>query len=246
MSILVYVIVLLVLLVMVIASARARVFQLRRIAAYNSVPLTVGEAVESDRTIHVSMGSSAVRDISTISAVASSELLYYFAERAALGDRPPLVTLSDPVTLTLALNTVRRAFKARNVMNKYRTTMVRWYPQGPLSMAYAAGAGAAMLDEEVSTNLLIGRFGPELMLIAESALRYDRFLIAQSDQIDGQAVAYAVSDAPLIGEELYAGGAYLFRSPLYIGGAVTQDVMRYIVIALIIGLVVLASLGTRF
>src|SRR5262249_40634049 len=153
--------------------------------------LIVGEAVESDRTVHISMGSSALRDVSTISAVASSELLYYFSERAALGDRPPLVTLSDPVTLTLALNTVRRAFRARGVMSKYRTTMVRWYPQGPLSLAYAAGAGAALLDEEVSTNLLVGRFGPELMLIAENALRYDRYLMAQSDQIDGQAVAYA-------------------------------------------------------
>jgi hypothetical protein len=246
MGILVYVIILLVLVITVIAATRARSIPLRRINAYGIMPITVGEAVESDKAVHMSFGSSAVRDTTTLSAVASSEVLYHLAERAVVADRPPLVTMSDPVTLALGQDTLRKAFKARDALKRYSSTMARWYPQGPVSMAYAAGVGAAMLDEQVSTNILVGRYGPELMLIAENALRYDRTVFAQSDQINGQAIAYTVSESPLIGEELYVGGAYLGRQPITVGGVVAQDIMRFLVIAMIVALFVLATLGATF
>ena len=246
MNVLVYVIVLFAVLVTVIAAARSRIFQLRRIAAYHAMPLLVGEAVETGKAVHVSFGGSGVRDTTTISALATAEILYYLAERAALSDRPTVVTLSDPVTLGLAQDTLRRAYKTRDALRKYRSRLARWYPQGPLSLAFAAGAGEAILDEAVSVNVLLGRFGPEMMLVAENAIRYDRAVIAQSDQIEGQAVAYAVSDVPLIGEELYAGSAYLGRTASQIGGVVAQDVLRYIVIATIIGLAILSLTGANF
>jgi hypothetical protein len=238
-SMLVYGVLLLVLVVMFFGSTLARRINLRRIPAYTAMPLTVGEAVESDMAIHVSYGSSAVRDASTISAIAVSEVLYHLVERAAVADKPALVTMSDPVTLALGQDTLRRAYNARDALRKYRPTLARWYPQGPNSLAFAAGVGAAMLDESISTNVLAGRFGSELMLMAENAIRYDRFLIAHSDNIFGQSIAYVVSDSPLIGEELYAGGAYLGRGSLQIGGVVTQDVLRYIIITIIIGMAIL-------
>ncbi len=246
MNVLIYVIVLFAILVMVLAATRARSVQLRRVPALSAMPSMVGEAVESGRALHVSFGGSAVRDPTTISALATGEILYYLAERAALSDKPTLVTLSDPVTLALGQDTLRRAYKARAALPRYRSTLTEWYPQGPLSLAFAAGAGEAILTQDAMTNIFLGQFGPEMMLLAENAIRYDRQIIAQSNVIEGQAVAYAVSDLPLIGEELYAGGAYLGRSPAQIGGIVAQDVLRYIVIATIIGLAILSLTGAKF
>src|SRR5258707_252401 len=169
MSVLVYVIVVVAALIMILASTRAKRLQLREIPAYNALPLLVGEAVESSRTVHMSFGSSAVRQTSTISALAGAELLYHLAERSALSDRPTIATMSDPVTLALGQDTLRRAYKARDVLNKYRSTMAHWYPQGPQSLAFAAGAGADIRDEDASLNVFVGRFGPEMMLLAENA-----------------------------------------------------------------------------
>ncbi len=246
MNLLVYVIILVVLLIMVLASTRARAFQFRRIAAYSAMPVLAGEAVESGRSVHMSFGSSAVREATTLTALASAEIIYHLAERASLGDRPGLVTLSDPVTLALGQDTLRRAYKARAALRKYRTTMARWYPQGPSSFAFAAGAGADILDEDASLNVFVGRYGSEMMLLAENAIRYDRMVIGQSDQVLGQAVGYVVSETPLIGEELYVGGAYLARTPLQVGGVFAQDLLRFLVIAVIIGLAILALVGTSF
>jgi hypothetical protein len=241
-----YVIIAVVLLIMILAATRARIFQFRRIPAYTSLPLLAGEAVESNRAVHLSFGSNAVREATTLSALASAEILYHVAERASLGDKPVFATTSDPVTLALGQDTLRRAYKARDALGKYRSTLARWYPQGPSSFAFAAGAGADMLDDDASLNVLIGRYGLEMMLLAENAIRYDRTVIGQSDTVIGQAVAYAVSDMPLIGEELYVGGAYLARTPLQVGGVFAQDVLRFLVITVIIGLAILALVGTNF
>lgn len=233
-------------LALTLIAVRFRNIPLRRIAAYSNINLTVSEAVESGRTAHISFGASSPRDASAASAIAAAEIGYFLALRAAPGDKPALLTMSDPVTLALAQDRLRRAYRLRDLMSKYRSTLARWYPQGPLSLAYAAGVGAAMLDEDASTNIVVGKIGPEMMLIAENAIRYDRFFIGQSDQTTGQAVAYVVSDSPLIGEELYVSPAYFDRSGVNAGGVVAQDVLRYLLIGAIIFLAVLSFLGIGF
>jgi len=233
-SLIVYLLLLLGGLFTLIAAVRARNIPLRPIAAYERMPIVIDEAVEADKAIHVSFGSSAIRDESTLSALASAEILYHMAERAAIGDRPTYITLSDPVTLGIAQDTLRRAYKARNRLDRYRPILARWYPQGPLSLAFAAGAGESIIDDDASANILVGRFGSELVLLAENAIRTDRSIIAQSDRIEGQAVAYVISQTPLIGEELYVGGAYLGGRPMAVGGVVALDVLRYLTISALI------------
>src|SRR5260221_5974773 len=121
--VLVYAVLLLALVLTIVGTtlaSRSGMIQLRRIGAYNAMPLTVSEAVESDRTLHLSFGSSAVGSTSAISAVAISDVLYPLAERAALADRGTLVTMSDPVTLALGQDTLRRAYKVRRALQKNR------------------------------------------------------------------------------------------------------------------------------
>jgi hypothetical protein len=223
-----------------VVAARLRHIPLRTIPAYEALAPTAGEAVESDKPIHISLGSSAVRDESTISAIAGAEVLYFIAERAAIGERPTMATTSDPVTLNLAQDALRRAYKARRVPQRFRPSQARWYPAGPRSLAFAAGVGAALKDEDMLSNVMVGRFGAELALLAENAVRLEKRIIAHSDQVDGQAVAYAISRTPLIGEELYVSAGYLRKNPLGIGGVVALDILRYLVI---IGIIIAAAIS---
>lgn len=222
-----------------VVAIRLRNVPLRPIPAYEALSPAAGEAVEADKSIHISLGSSAVREESTLSALAGAEILYFIAERAAIGDKPTLVTTSDPLTLGLAQDALRRAYKARGKANRFRPTLARWYPQGPMSLAFAAGVGGALRDEDILSNVLVGRFGSELALLAESAVRADKLVIAHSDRVEGQAVAYAISRTPLIGEELYVSAGYLRGNPLGVGGVVALDVLRYLVIAAMIAAAVL-------
>jgi hypothetical protein len=242
----IYAIILFAFLFTVIGAARARRVNLRTMPAYEAIKKAAFDAVETGRSVHISFGGSALREGSTLTAISTAEILYVTASRTLMADRPTYATLSDQVTHLLALDTLRKAYSQRAKLVQYQDTQARWYPQGEHSLAFAAGAANSILEQDVATNILVGRFGAEMILIAEASTRANRAVIAQSDRIDGQAVAFAVSDVPFIGEELFASAAYLSREPIAIGGVVAQDIMRYLVIFALIGLAALAFTGGIF
>jgi len=214
--------------------ARRVPVRLRPIAAYDALPTIAANAVESGQRVHFSLGSSALGDPSTLSALASNEVVYQLADRLAISPHPPLITLSQPTALPLAQDTLRRAYERRLRAEAFRATQAAWYPLGRRSMAFAAGASAHAADIDAFSSVLLGRFSTELAFFGESAVRHDQVLVAHSDSPGGQAVAYAQADHPLLGEELYAGPAYLSRRPLHIGTVVAMDVLRWAVILAIL------------
>ncbi len=209
---------------------------LRPIRAFAALPALVDEAIESDKTVHVSFGNAGVGAETTLTALVGAEVLDTLAERAAIGDRSPIVTLSDPLGLALAQDTLRRAYTARGVPKRFDNLAATWLPQGPGSLAFAAGAASLAADENASANVLIGRFGTEMIVIGEMGARHDAVQVAGSDLLEGQAAAFAMSDMPLIGEEMFVGGAYLSQDPVKRGGVLAQDALR-------IGLIVIIVVG---
>lgn len=203
---------------------------MRPVRAYAVLPGLAADAVESAQRVHLSMGSSALGAASTVTALTSAEIIYRLVERLAISRQEPVVTLSDPVTLPLAQDTLRRAYEYRRTMARWRSSAAVWFPQGPRSLAFAAGVAGFVADAAVDSSILLGRFGTEIAVIGAGALRHDQSLIAHSDLIEGQAVAYAQADEVLIGEELYVGPAYLNGSALERGGVIALDVLRWLVI----------------
>jgi hypothetical protein len=210
---------------------------LRPIDAYRVLPEQAADAVESSNRIHFSLGSGALGESSSVSALAAVEVIYRLSERLAVSRQTPLITLSQPLTLPLAQDTLRRAYEFRRNMGHYRSSAAAWYPQGARSLSFAAGAASLAADTDAHSSVLMGRFGVEMALLGESALRHDQGLIAHSDLPEGQAVAFAQADEVLLGEELYVAAAYLNGSPLERGGVVTLDVLRWLVI---VGIIVAA------
>ncbi|MBZ0300393.1 MAG: hypothetical protein K8J31_11650 [Anaerolineae bacterium] len=212
---------------------RRNAFPIRSIRAYETLSPQVGAAIEANRPVHLSAGSAGLGGTNTLLALANAELFYRVAQQAVIGATAPLVTTSDTTAIPLGYDILRRAYESRGLIRGYRSSSVRWYPAEPRSLAFAAMLTASLGVNHVNTNVLVGSFGPELALIADAAARHDQGLIAASDQLTGQAVAYAVSDQPLIGEEMFAAGAYLGDEASYRAGLVTQDLLRWL---LIIGL----------
>lgn len=209
---------------------RPNLYALRPIPAYQTLPQMVGEAVEANRPMHFSLGSASLGGENTLLALASAELFYHGAERAAISAVPPLLTVSDPTAIPLGYDMLRQAYRSRDLLGRYRRSSLRWYPAGPRSLAFAAALTAMLGDDRVANNVLVGSFGPELALVADAAARRDQGVLAASDQLQGQAVAYVMADQPLIGEELFAGGAYLGQSSTQIAGLVATDVLRWLII----------------
>ncbi|MBN1287984.1 MAG: hypothetical protein JXB47_21480 [Anaerolineae bacterium] len=214
----------------------------RPLRGFAALTTLAGEAIESDRTVHVALGDAGVGRESTLTALAGSELLGFLAERAAIGERSPLATMSDPLGLAVAQDTLRATFARAEAPERYDSGAAVWVPGGPSSLAYGAGAANFAADRDASANVIVGRFGPEMAFIAEMGARRELVQIAGSDLVEGQAVAYVMTDMPLLGEEMFVGAAYLEKDPVQRGGVLAQDVLRYVMIALIVVGVVIATL----
>ncbi len=218
-----------------IVRRKRRPFALRRIRGYQAMPLMIEEAIESNRRAHISIGSAAIGQPSTLIAVAALRLVYQLAERQGFAPNLPLVTLTDPITLAAAQDALRRAYLAHDNLEDYHSHSTVWFPQGDRSMAFAAGVANLSQFEDVSSNIMLGAFGPELALIGEASTRRETFFMGHSTQLEGQAVAFAQADMALIGEELFVGEAYLDPENT---GAMTRlftlDVLRWAIIVAII------------
>lgn len=223
--------------------ARRRRALLRPIPAYQVIPEFVGFAIESNRPLQLSFGSSSLTGPSTLLTLASAELFYQITQRNAVGDVSPLITMSNTSTLPFGQDTLRRAYQSRGRIDRFRNTSVRWYPAGARSLTYAAAIASIMGDDRVSANVFAGQFGSELALMMEAGLRRDLPSIAVSDQLEGQAIAFVFADYPLIGEEIFQAGAYLSESASQMGQTIAIDLLRWVLIAVLLILMALSLLN---
>ncbi len=215
---------------------------LRQHPAYGSLSQWTSEALEADRPMHFSFGGASL-GATTPLTLANAETFTLLADRATYGIQTPLMTMSDSATLPLGYDVLRRAYRRRGRVDEFQLGAVQWYPDGARSLAFAAALTGIAADRRVSSHLLLGSYGSEVALILDAAARRGQKTIAASDQLEGQAVAFGMSDAPLIGEEMFAGPAYLGGGASQVGSVVALDILR-ISLILVLGALTLYQLFT--
>jgi hypothetical protein len=216
-------------------------FSFRKIPAFRRVRRAVSLVVEDGTRLHVSLGHGNLLTQLGAAAFAGLSLLRRLGEVTSLSDRPPIATSGDSVLNMVAQDTLRAAHEAVAVEQPFDMNNGRLAGLTPFS--YAAGVMPTIRDESVSTNVLIGNFGVEVGLLTEGADRQGAAVIAASDNLPAQAVLYATSPDPIIGEELFAAGAYIQSGPMHTASLLVQDVLRWLIIIVIIVGAILKMIG---
>jgi hypothetical protein len=207
---------------------------LRVIEAYERLNRSVGIAVENGTRLHISLGRGNLFTARGGSALAGLAMLRRLTERTSVSDRPPIVTSGDASLSILSQDTLQSGYRAAGADEQYRFSTGRLTGLSPFS--YAAGTMPIIRDENVSTNIFIGDFGNEAALLSEEADRENTNLIAASDNLSAQAIFYASAQDPLIGEELFAAGAYVGAGASHEASLNVQDILRWLIIlAILIG-----------
>jgi len=217
---------------------------LRRIEAYERLNRVVGLAVETGMRLHVSLGRGNLFTARGGSALAGLAMLRRLSERTSMSDRPPIVTSGDASLSILSQDTLQAGYRAAGAEDQYRASTGRLTGLTPFS--YAAGTIPVTRDEMVSANVVIGDFGAESALLVEAADRQDASLIAASDNLSAQSILFASAQDPLIGEELFASGAYVGAGVSHEASLQVQDILRWLVILAILGGAFLKLMGFNF
>jgi hypothetical protein len=143
--------------------------------------------------------------------------------------------------MLLAQNGVRTAFADSPAGGGAEATeQVRLI--APQPAAYAAGVMNILDSDEVDGTVLVGKFGDEYLLMGETAARHRMAHIGGASDPNTLPFIYASAQETLLGEEIYAAGAYLKHIPAHVGSLVAQDTMRWVVALIMLGGVLIATL----
>ena len=213
----------------------------RPIPAFQRLRRGIGLAVEQGTRLHISLGKGDLLSSNNTSALVGLTSLERIARLSTASDRPTVATSGSGSIAILSQDSLRAAYRTANAAEQYDPDRGRL--AGPTPFSYVAGVLPVVRSEHISTHLLIGNFGPEIGLVTDEADQVSAFTLASSDSLPAQAVLYATTQEPLIGEELYAVPAYLQAGPFYSASVRAQDILRWVLAAGVLAGVFLNLVG---
>jgi hypothetical protein len=213
---------------------------LRPIIAFNALQGVTARAIETGRAVHISLGLGGITGDATADSLAGLSALEYLADQSAAAGVPPIVTVANPTLLPLAQDVLRRPYGTDQEEAAEAARHVRWIAPEPA--AYAAGVMGVLGIEAVDANVMIGEFGDEYLLMGEAAHRRGITQIGGAGDPNVIPFVYVSADQILMGEEMYAAGAYLKRKPWHIGSLLAQDFLRWAIVLVIVALVLINTL----
>jgi len=182
-----------------------------------------------------------IMDMDNIQTIASMVILGRVARKAAEYETPLLVPTSRSIVMSAAQETVKEAYLDAGRPDAYDSDKIMYLTDD--QFGYAAGVDGLMLREKPATIFYMGCFYAESLILAETGHSTGAIQIAGTAMPSQLPFFVTACDYTLIGEELFAASAYLSKEPLLLGSLKGQDWGKAIFIALLVGGIVLVSLG---
>lgn len=217
---------------------------LRPLPAYRTLRSQVGRAIESGRHVHITLGRGGLHQAAGPTSVAVLTALDHLAIDSCASGIPPLVTMGEATLLPAAQDSLRRGFAQAGRLSAYAPTQTYFIAPETAPLAYAAGVSNELHAGNIGSNLMLGRFGPEVAIMGEAAARANAPQVIGSDDPTALALASVLTKDVLIGEELLAAGAYLQGKPWQLASLQVQDVIRWVVMGLILVAAIMATVAT--
>jgi hypothetical protein len=225
----------------VVRAKRGAMPSLRSIAGLDAIDEAVGRAIEMGRPINYSTGLAAVDSEKAAETLASMDILGHVSLLCARMDCNLIVTNANPVIHSIASAVVTQSYRAAGAEAKLRPDTVRFLSSD--QFAFTADVMGIMHREKVAANVFLGRFGSEALHLAETGSQLGAIQIAGTENMYQLPFFVTACDYTLIGEELYAAGAYLSGDPVRLGSIAGQDIAKMVCMVLLIVGSVLATFG---
>jgi hypothetical protein len=214
---------------------RGAKYVFRRIQAFDALRGLFGMAAEEGKTVHLALGDSGIADAHTAVVSSGLAVLRHLAEQGTSLGTAPTVTVADPTLMIVAQDILLRAHERKRMIMHYHPTDVHLIAPDPT--AYAIGAQDMIDDEDVAANVMVGHFGEEYLLLGEASAQRDIAQMVGSDNVNAHPFMVSTTERALLGEEVFAAGAYLTERPEQVASLRLQDFLRVLIVVLIFGLV---------
>jgi hypothetical protein len=210
---------------------------IRRIRGLDSIDDAIGRATEMGRPVHFTTGCGGL----VADTMAAFAVLEYVARQSARYNASLIVTNSQPVVQPMTENIVKSAYVSEWRADSFQPGNIRYLSD--TMQAYVVGVWGILEREQAAANIMMGYFYAESLLLAEGGSRAGAFQIAGTASTPQLPFFVAACDYTLIGEELFAAGAYLSENPVRVGALMAQDIAKILAIGLIAAGSLAASAG---
>ncbi len=205
---------------------------IRRIPGIDAIEEAIGRATEMGRPVLYVPG---IEDMTDVQTIASMLILGKVAETVARYNSEIIVANRVPFVMTVAEEVVKQGFYNAGRPEAHKPENIRFLSDE--QFAFTAGTNGIMMREKPATNLFLGRFFAESLILAETGFKAKAIQVAGTAEVTQLPFFIAACDYTLIGEELFAASAYLSREPLILSTLKAADWFK-------VGLVVAIVLGT--
>lgn len=215
-----------------IGLAKRRKLFLRQIPGLAAIDEALGRATEMGKPVYYMTGREDFTKVSTIAAVS---ILGEVAKKCAKFGTELKVPHTLAIVYAVSEEVTRQAYTQVGRPDAYRPG-TNFYVTDD-QFGYTAAVDGMMVREKPAAVIYMGYYYAESLVLAETGASIGAIQIAGTDADHQLPFFVTACDYTLIGEELYAAGAYLSGDPNLVGTLRGQDIGK----ALIIGF---ALLGT--
>lgn len=215
---------------------------IRRINGLDAIEEAVGRATEMGKPIFYTTG---LYDIEAISTIASVFVLGEVAKKVAAYDCGLVVPHKQFLTMSVCRAVTKEAYAEASRSDSYKEDSNFFL--NPDQFAYATGVEAIITREKPAACFFMGSFAAEALLMSEVGTTVGAIQVAGTDSEDQLPFFFTSCDYTLIGEELYAAGAYLSKDPLLVSALKVQDFgkLLFMVLAVVSVIFILIGVATH-
>lgn len=202
---------------------------IRKIPGLDAIDDAIGRATEMGKPLLYITG---LNPISSISTIASLSIFGYVIRKLALYGTRMLVPCFDPIVMVVAKEIAKNSYLQAGRPDLYREQDIYFVTDD--QFGYVTSVNATMTKEQTATNLYLGYFQAESLLLSETGAANRSIQIAGTDATTQLPFFIVSCDYTLIGEELYAAGAYISKEPLLMSTLKVQDIFKIVIFVVIL------------
>jgi len=227
-------------LLFILMARRGAELYIRRIPGIDAIEEAIGRATELGRPMMFSTGLTRLNAL----LYALLGIVTYVSRKAATYGCRLIFPQCDVEVMPIVEETAREAYRAVGRVDQFNPQDVRFL--SPSQFAFASGYMGIAHREQAASCFLFGAFAAESLILAEAGQQVGAMQVAGTPTLTQVPFFLTSCDYTIIGEEVYAAGAYLSREPSQLGSVRGQDVSKLVVLVmLLVGLGFATAMSIR-
>jgi len=214
---------------------------LRRLPAIDAIDEALGRASEMGKTVLFSHGTGTLESSEAAGSLAAIAALPYIARKCAQLELQLFLPTGSHTAYNVLSEVAREAYQLEGKPELFNQNNVQYLSS--VSRAYSAGVMSTLMTQNVGAAIMLGSYHHAGLMLVETANRVGALAVGGTDSTAQIPWFVAGCDYALIGEEIYALGAYISKDPISVGGLAGLDILKAVILAIMALGVVLFQVG---